>query len=200
MDCTGVCDCGRVGAEASQRGQPSAMGRCRLRERIVLMAKMLPPVIDESTLSDAERRVFGLVKHAPGTDGWIVLHSLGLSRRGRKPYGEIDFVILIPGEGVLCLEVKGGRIACRDGEWETTDRFGAPSRLNRSPFLQAREGMFALRDAVNQRTQRQVPDSLVFAYAVVMPDIRFALRTPEWESWQVIDRDSLLRPLSTLLR
>lgn len=164
------------------------------------MATMLPPVIDESTVSDAERRVFALMKHAPDTDGWVVLHSLGLSHRGRKPYGEIDFVVLIPGEGVLCIEVKGGRIACRNGEWETTDRNGTTRRLNRSPFLQAREGMFALRDVVNQRTQRQIPDTLVFAYAVVMPDIRFALRTPEWESWQIIDRDSLLRPLSTLLR
>jgi hypothetical protein len=164
------------------------------------MATMLPPVIDESTVSDAERRVFALVKHAPDTDGWVVLHSLGLSHRGRKPYGEIDFVVLMPGEGVLCLEVKGGRIACRDGEWETTDRHGITRRLNRSPFLQAREGMFALRDAVNQRAQGQVPDNLVFAYAVVMPDIRFALRTPECEPWQVIDRDSLLRPVSTLLR
>jgi hypothetical protein len=80
---------------------------------------MFPSVIDASTVSNQERRVFSLLEADPDTSDWYVLHSLGLSKRGRKPYGEIDFVVLLPGEGIFCLEVKGGRVACENGTWRT---------------------------------------------------------------------------------
>lgn len=163
------------------------------------MAKMLPTQFDSSTSSAAERRVFELLKNDPVTKDWIVLHSLGLARRGTKPYGEIDFVVLIPTVGVFCLEIKGGRIACNGGHWETTNRFGQTETLNRSPFLQAREGMFAMRDSVLNRAPPGFPTGLVFGYAVVMPDVTFNVRSPEWESWQVIDHGVLKWPLSSAL-
>ena len=164
------------------------------------MAKMLPAQYDASTASAAERRLFELLKHDPDSKEWIVLHSLGLSRRGVKPYGEIDFVVLIPAMGVFCLEVKGGRISCQNGEWTTTNRLGQTDRLNRSPFLQAREGMFALRDAVLNRAPVGFPHGIVFGYAVVMPDISFSIRSPEWEPWQALDLDALRKPVSVALR
>jgi len=164
------------------------------------MAKMLPAQFDASTASAAERKLFDLLKNDSDTKDWIVLHSLGLSRRGKKPYGEIDFVVLIPAEGVFCLEVKGGRIACQNGEWATTNRFGQTEKLSRSPFLQAREGMFALRDAVLNRAPAGFPTGLVFGYAVVMPDVSFSAQSSEWESWQVIDHDVLKKSVSGALR
>lgn len=165
------------------------------------MAKMLPAQFDNSTVSAAERRLFDLLQHDPDTRDWVVLHSLGLSRRGRRPYGEIDFVVLVPGRGVLCLEVKGGRIACLNGRWETTSGAGKTDVLNRSPFLQAREGMFALRDSVLNRAPQGFPSGLLHAYAVVLPDVTFTEQSPEWESWQIVDREALKRPISqSLLR
>jgi hypothetical protein len=161
---------------------------------------MLPAQFDVSTASAAERKLFDLLKNDPDTQDWIVLHSLGLARRGKKPYGEIDFVVLIPAEGVFCLEVKGGRIACQNGEWATTNRFGQTEKLNRSPFLQAREGMFALRDAVLNRAPAGFPTGLVFGYAVVMPDVSFSAQSPEWELWQVIDHEVLKKSISVALR
>lgn len=162
---------------------------------------MLPSQFDPSTASAAERKLFELLQHDPDTNDWVVLHSLGLSRRGRKPYGEIDFVVFVPGRGVLCLEVKGGRVACLNGRWETTNWAGKTDVLNRSPFLQAREGMFALRDSVLNRAPQGFPSGLLYAYAVVMPDVTFSEQSPEWESWQIIDRDALKQPISkSLLR
>ena len=55
---------------------------------------MIPIDFDDSTTSAAERKLFELLKHDPETAEWTVLHSLGLARRGRKPFGEIDFVVL----------------------------------------------------------------------------------------------------------
>ena len=164
------------------------------------MAKMLPAQFDVSTASAAERKLFDLLKNDPDTKDWVVMHSLGLSRRWKKPYGEIDFVVLIPAEGVFCLEVKGGRIACQNGEWATINRFGQTEKLNRSPFLQAREGMFALRDSVLNRAPAGFPTGLIFGYAVVMPDVSFSAQSPEWESWQVIDHDVLKKSISSALR
>jgi hypothetical protein len=161
---------------------------------------MIPSEPHEGTVSAAERRLFELLKHDPDTEGWTVLHSLGLARRARKPFGEIDFVILIPGSGVFCLEVKGGGISCRDGIWQTVNRFGCVDSLKRSPFAQAREGMFALRDAVLNRAPVGFPAGIVFGYAVVMPDVSFAARAPEWEVHQVIDRSALRNPISGAIR
>ena len=45
----------------------------------------------------------GLLENDPATTDWTVLHSLGIARRPTGPYGEIDFVAIIPGEGVICL-------------------------------------------------------------------------------------------------
>src|SRR6266852_5246542 len=155
------------------------------------MARMVPAAFDGSTVSAAERKIFELLKHDPVAADWIVLHSLGLSRRGKKPYGEVDFVVLIPRGGVFCLEVKGGRIACRTGELETTDRHDQTERLGRSPFLQARECMFAVRDFVLNQAPLGFPSGVAYGYAVVMPDVSFKEQSTEWEPWQAIDRDSL---------
>ena len=52
------------------------------------------------------------------------------------------------GQGVVCLEVKGGRVSCESGVWSTVNRHGKSSALGKSPFMQARESMFTLRDAI----------------------------------------------------
>ena len=87
------------------------------------MAKMIPPHWHDKTPS-SERRVFDLLQNGPGTEEWVVLHSLNLKQSGTRPYGEVDFVALIPASGILCLEVKGGRVGCKDGAWTSTDASG----------------------------------------------------------------------------
>src|SRR5262249_42639815 len=148
----------------------------------------------------AERRIFNLLKYDPDASQWTVLHSLGLSRRGSKPFGEIDFVVVVPDGGVFCLEVKGGGVSCHDGIWRTVNREGSVITMKRSPFAQAVDGFFALRDTVLDRAPVGFPPDLVFGYAVVMPDISFSAQAPEWEKWQVIDRDTLRRPISHAIR
>ena len=160
------------------------------------MAKMIPDTFYEGTASSAEQKLFKLMRYDPNAVQWTVLHSLGLARRSCKPFGEIDFIVMIPGAGVFCLEVKGGGVSCLDGVWKTVNRYGAVNLLKRSPFAQALDGMFALRDAVLNRAPLGFPTRLVFGYAVVMPDISFTAKSPEWESWQTIDRDALQKPIS----
>ena len=161
------------------------------------MAKMIPPRIDESVPSSAERRIFGLLESDPATRGWTVLHSLGLARRRTGPYGEIDFVVIIPGEGIVCLEVKGGRVSCENGIWQTVDRNNNVAILGKSPFMQARDSMFALRQFVVDHFGRSAPEAQCpVVSAVVFPDVPCPPPTPEFERSEVIDTHDLRKPIS----
>ena len=74
------------------------------------MARMLPPV-PPADIPDSERRFFVKLAGEPGTEDWTAFHSLGLSSGYTGHFGEIDFVIMIPGRGVVCVEVKGGGVS-----------------------------------------------------------------------------------------
>ncbi len=162
------------------------------------MARMIPARIDDSVASSAERRVFDLLDTDPDTCGWTVLHSLGLARRETGPYGEIDFVVVIPGEGILCLEIKGGRVSCENGIWRTMDRHGNVAALRKSPFMQARESMFALRNSIMDHFGQGSPESRCpIGFAVVLPDVVCPPATPEFERSDVIDTHDLRGPIST---
>ncbi len=161
------------------------------------MAKMIPAQMDSDGISMAERRVFGLLETDPATKDWTALHSLGLARRVGGPYGEIDFVVIVPAEGIICLEVKGGRVSCQAGVWQTMDRHGNSAALKKSPFLQAREGMFALRKSVVGHFGESAAESRCpIGCAVVFPDVTCPPLTPEFERSDVIDFDDLRNPIS----
>ncbi len=82
------------------------------------MPRLIPPTIAEDTPSEGERVVFDALALAKGADDWVVLHSLDLANHRRRLEGEIDFLIIIPGKGVLVLEVKGTHHLRRhDGLW-----------------------------------------------------------------------------------
>ena len=158
---------------------------------------MIPARINDDRVSAGEHRVFGLLENDPGTTDWIVLHSLGIARRSTGPYGEIDFVTIIPGQGVICLEVKGGRLSCEEGVWRTMDRYGNIAALKKSPFLQARDSMFALRTAIARHFGEAAPETRCpIGCAVVFPDVPCPPLTPEFERSDAIDSDDLRGPIS----
>jgi hypothetical protein len=164
-----------------------------------IMAKMIPPRWDDNT-PNSERRVFGLLENDPGTVDWIVFHSLNLRRSGNRPYGEADFVALIPGGGVFCIEVKGGRVACTDGVWTTTDASDNTFRLKRSPFKQAEDALHELRSALEERLQR-TPDfyKVAFGHVVIFTDVTAPPMDIGVEPWESIDVQGLKTPISAHL-
>ena len=100
---------------------------------------MIPP-LPAADAPGSEKRVFYALKAAPGTEKWTILHSLGISSGWTGEFGEIDFVIIIPELGVICTEVKGGRVSQKDGTW-FTQRFGSEDqeRLRRAPSARRRK-------------------------------------------------------------
>lgn len=161
------------------------------------MARMIPPEFDAQTVSAAEKRVFNLLRYDPDTKDWVVLHSLGLGTSGNRPYGEVDFVVLIPSGAVICLEVKGGRVSCQDGVWQTVDRTGQACELKRSPFMQSRDGMFALRNAILRKLGKDHSAArCIMCHAVIFPDVPVPPQTPEFEPWEAMGHDDLAAPIS----
>ncbi|MGW4795291.1 NERD domain-containing protein [Nonomuraea sp. NPDC004297] len=161
------------------------------------MTRMIPPVFDPASTSQGEQEVFERLRDDPATDGWIALHSLGLAQHPRQIQGEVDFVIVVPGLGVVCLEVKSHRQVRRlsDGRW----RLGTHPPEARGPFKQADEGKFAVAGLL--RNARPVLPALPLVSAVCFTHARFQLTDPsEWHSWQCIDAlEFHRRPISELI-
>src|SRR5204862_6906949 len=84
-----------------------------LRRALTAVAQMYPPVWEDRNGSPAEALVYRRLREET-PDDWFAVHSVGLTSHRDKPWAELDFVVIGP-FGVLCLEVKGGRITVKDG-------------------------------------------------------------------------------------
>ncbi|MFO1465374.1 MAG: NERD domain-containing protein [Steroidobacteraceae bacterium] len=145
------------------------------------MAVLIPDTPKACTRS--ERMVFQRFERELPAD-WIVLHSLGLSGHSHKVWGEADFVVLCP-RGVFVIEVKGGRVACKDGKWTVTSLDGAQTYMrNEGPFEQARSAMIAVQKPIEEAGQFR---DILFGYGVVMPFERFEATGPEIEPAVLLD-------------
>ena len=162
---------------------------------------MIPPRLSPDIKSSGEKQIFGLLESDPETMDWVVLHSLGLARHVKRLHGEIDFVVLIPREGVFCLEVKSGSVGRRDGMWVFTNRYNESTRSPRSPFAQVMDAMFSLKDELARvRGKGHSHNRILFGHGVLFPHVVFGEQDPEWEPWQIYDRDSRRLPISRFLR
>lgn len=98
--------------------------------------RMIPSFIDESA-PPGEVAVFRKLESSRYE--WIAIHSLDLAPYNNNRRTELDFVILIPECGILCVEVKSHREIGFDGSrWY-------PDSITKSPFRQAQDARFALR-------------------------------------------------------
>ena len=153
------------------------------------MAIMIPSVMSPEIKSNAERKIFEWFQSAPGTDKWIVLHSLGITTHNKVIYGETDFLVLAPQLGIFALEVKGGRVKRENGIWYFTNRYGKTNSKVRGPFEQAKDGIFSIVEAMKKRVNmdhRHIPNVL-FGYGVMFPDIEYTSSGIDEEQWQVFD-------------
>lgn len=162
------------------------------------------PAVVTATESDAERSVFSLLEATDLGPHARAFHSLNIAEHEYKLVGELDFILLTP-QGLLVLEVKGGGVACHDGIWTFTDRFGRKHKTSEGPFRQARSGMFSLRKRLRSDLHSAATAGLAFGYGVIFPDTEFPKNSAEWSPAMVIDerdlrgRRDLREPLRSML-
>jgi hypothetical protein len=154
------------------------------------MARMIPPYLSDDCRSPGEKLLFARFRDDPGTKGWVVLHSLGVVKHPKRLEGEIDFVVIVPGEGVLCLEVKAGKVSREEGVWKYGNGPFA-TRSNIGPFRQASEAMYGIREYVKKRDSSL--QNLMFFSGVFFTYIDFDSVSSEWQQWQYADRTLLNR-------
>lgn len=160
------------------------------------LARMIPVEIFSECPSPGEQEIFRRLKDDSYTKDWVVFHSIDLTHHRTQVSGELDFAVIIPGKGVLCLEVKAcSRLRRNGGEWYYGNN-NKPDR--RGPFKQASEAMHSLRNKLSEK--RPDLSKIVFWSAVLFPYLNFNEEPVEWHPWQVIDsRGFRAKPLSTLL-
>lgn len=138
------------------------------------MAIMIPDSIGSGTASSGERRLFNRFrKELPDT--FFVLHSLDIATHQTKLWAEADFVVIGPG-GIFVLEVKSGGVACEEGQWVFTDRYGKKNTRKEGPFHQASSAMFAVKQIVEKNSSLK---GYLFGFGVIMPDEDFHTEGPE---------------------
>jgi hypothetical protein len=92
--------------------------------------------------------VFDAFASVPARDDWIVIHSLQLRRHATQFQGEADFIVLVPGRGIVVVETKSPEyVTYRDGEW-VLDRVPNPGK---SPFDQVDGAIRSLRAFLAKR-------------------------------------------------
>ncbi|MCM1123520.1 MAG: NERD domain-containing protein [Eubacterium sp.] len=142
------------------------------------MPTFIPPYLGEEIKSNAEKKTYDILQDLE-MENTYVLHSLGLPKHQSKIYGEVDFVVVCD-RGVACLEIKGGRIECREGQWIFKDRYDVEHVKAESPFAQVTGNMFSLREALRGRFPNHPHiRNLLAACGVVFPDIHFTSSSQE---------------------
>lgn len=158
------------------------------------MARMIPSVIDSGS-PPGERLLFDRFASDPATASWTVLHSLGIAQHPTQTMGEADFVVVIPGQGAVVLEVKSHARVSRaaDGMWN----LGADPPQSRGPFEQANNAMHALRSYAVARGVSLSGIPMVSGVWFTHTRARSQLpSSPEWHDWQLMDANDLRTPVS----
>jgi hypothetical protein len=141
------------------------------------MARMIPSFMDDHT-PPGERDVFNMI--AAGSDDWVVLHSLDLAPWNRGLRTELDFVVIVPDTGMLCIEVKSHENISFDGDrWH-------PETISRSPFKQSSDG----RHTFYRRLAELAPDfrRIPIVHCCIFPRSPFDLPPNlSVQSWEVMD-------------
>lgn len=146
--------------------------------------------------SEGERLIFANLKKAPTGKDWIILHSLDLLEHVKKSQSEADFVVMIPGMGVLVLEVKSARTIKHDANgWLIGSK-----RETRGPFRQANEAMRSIMEYSKDAgfDYSDVP----FVYAVWFTHISKAgiESSIAWKENQILTSEDLKRDVTDVLK
>ncbi|MBN6767059.1 MULTISPECIES: nuclease-related domain-containing DEAD/DEAH box helicase [Micrococcus] len=141
--------------------------------------KLVPPiqVIEKFAQSPAEVQVARALQRADMHATSVAYWSVRLTGHATKPVAEADFVV-VDGDALLVIEVKGGRVSRVDGEWTSLDRYGQAHRLPESPMQQARGAGWALQKRIGADGRYFVR----WGAMVITPDLPIAPRSIEWDA------------------
>jgi hypothetical protein len=155
-------------------------------------ATMLPTLISGGA-PPGEVSVFEKLRKDPCAAGWVVIHDLDEAEHVSQVSGQADFVVIIPNEGIVVIEVKSClSLRVTERGWYYGNE---PKPDTRGPFKQAARAMHSIREhlaALN--LARDVP--MISAVFFTAYDFNIS-NTIEWHPWQVLGKTQLhSKPIS----
>ena len=145
--------------------------------------------------SPGEREIFKKLKETPKGQDWIVLHSLELLSHVNMAQSEADFVVMIPGTGILVLEVKAAKsVSQNENGWQIGAKFE-----KRGPFKQANDAMRSIMEYLE--TMNVDTYSVPFVYAVWFTHItrKQIASSISWRPEQVLASEDLKLEITDVL-
>lgn len=104
------------------------------------MVSMIPPTISINN-PVSEKDVFNALKLTGGARDWIAIHSLKQARSIKNLSAETDFVVLVPGQGIVLIEAKGATAVKIEGNKWTME--GVPPEARHKDPLGQLDGSIA---------------------------------------------------------
>src|SRR5687768_14584917 len=145
------------------------------------MPQLVPP--DPKFTTDSEREVWERLRDGLGPDD-VLLANVRLTDETKDH--EADLIVLMPGAGVVVVEVKGSSVWHADGWWQR--RRGQDVRID--PVEQARTTKYAVRDYAGRDPRWGRRSHIAWGHAIVTPysDFPADFATPECPRWSLHDR------------
>ncbi|WP_019991385.1 nuclease-related domain-containing DEAD/DEAH box helicase [Rudanella lutea] len=167
---------------------------------------MLIPEELNADSSIGEKLVFYKFRADKQTDSYYVLHSLFITKHIKSVSGEVDFLVLAPGEGIFCLEVKHGKVSRDQGKWIFEDKNGKKTVSYKGPFRQVADTMHSLRNWLlsisesKPELHREI-SRLSFGWGVLFTSLDyFNEYGSEVEPWQVCTNQIMQIQISDFIK
>ena len=121
------------------------------------MVELIPKTLEE-TAPLSEKLVFQALSEIKTRPDWIVLHSLKQRKVVSGLQAETDFVVFVPGKGIVLIEAKGATsVVFNEGKWTME---GVPEKAkHKDPYDQIDRGAANIRKQISvmEIDQNQIP-------------------------------------------
>ena len=154
------------------------------------MSKIYPPSFNNKNTSPGERQLFELFRTSKKMKDWIIHHSFVVKEHNKKKWGEIDFMILIPERGILCIEVKAHKeIELEGRQWKFS------GEIKEDPFKQVMDSSECLRKFLIRNEGHQYINNLPWFHGVIFTDTNKPKSSEpiEWHDWQLLDQAGIAK-------
>jgi hypothetical protein len=152
--------------------------------------------------SKGEQLLYFRFKNDKSSDSFYVLHSVFTNFHLRNKSGELDFLVLVPGQGIFAIEVKHGRVWRSNGTWNYQNRHGKVTSNSKSPISQVNGTMHSIRTFILSKLKKNQKEynrfyKFLFGFGIAFTSQNeFVDYEPEAHSWQILNREGMSLPIS----
>lgn len=165
---------------------------------------LIPDHVDHFD-SNGERLLYFRFKNDKSTNEMYILHSLFTNFHLKNISGELDFLVIVPNQGVFAIEVKHGGISRKEGIWSFTNRNGDTNQKTKSPFAQVDGTMNSIRNYVLDKVRKDGKrfdklSKILWGTGLAFTSMEeFVDFGTEGFSWQILTKQGLNMPLGNYI-